>query len=97
MLTAYTELFQAAQALRDKLTPELRATMPAAELAHLDFALCNVRDARQQAKDNDAKITEAIQQYDSDEIDFDPEPCVSLAEDGSGIWVSAWVWVASAD
>lgn len=29
--------------------------------------------------------------YQSDDISFDAEPDVSLAEDGA--WVEAWVWV----
>lgn len=31
----------------------------------------------------------------NDELEIDDLPMVSVAEDGTGLWVSAWIWVAA--
>ena len=37
-------------------------------------------------------VRRAIEQYATDDLEFDDNPVVSEAEHGT--WVSAWVWVA---
>jgi len=42
-----------------------------------------------------AIIHAANEIYASDDIELDDDATTSPAEDGSGCWVSAWVWVPS--
>ncbi len=42
---------------------------------------------------DDELIQEARQMYQCDDLEIDLDAKVSRAEDGSGAWVQAWVWV----
>lgn len=47
----------------------------------------------QQAEALDAEIEKAREIFETDDIEIDDSPAVSVADDG--VWVSAWVWVPS--
>lgn len=40
-------------------------------------------------------IQDARRLYEDDDLQIDDYPNVAPAEDNSGAWISAWVWVAS--
>jgi hypothetical protein len=44
-------------------------------------------------EERDEFVQRAKDSYESDDIEIDEEPSTSLADDRSGIWVRAWVWV----
>ena len=41
----------------------------------------------------DRYVEMARKKYGSDDIEIDEDVSVSTAEDGSGAWVRAWLWV----
>lgn len=41
------------------------------------------------------QIKHARNEYATDEINIDDDALTSVPDDGSGVWVAAWVWLSS--
>ncbi len=82
-------LMMAQRALAPTATPDQRADALAAVLVAQSFIV-----AAKDQRATPAEIEEARDQYGDDENEIDDDAGTSRAEDGSGLWVQAWVWLA---
>lgn len=62
-------------------------------LARIARANALVADLRPQATAE--QLTAARAEYQNDDVEIDDDAVTSVAEDRTGVWVSAWVWVAA--
>lgn len=90
MATDEQRALEAAQALKAAKLAELRALLPFLTQADVLGILGLYGDADKFG----AEIAEAREQCD-DDLEIDDVPLVSALEDGSGVWVAAWIWVAT--
>lgn len=65
------------------------------QLGRLERARREVADIRPAATPE--QIEEAREMYQNSECEIDDDAVLSVAEDGTGHWVSAWVWVPTED
>lgn len=88
MATDEQRALAAAHALKAEKLIELRRVLHFLTQADVLTVLGEVGEASQYG----AEIAEAREQCD-DDLEIDDAPLVSPAE--NGVWVSAWIWVAS--
>lgn len=82
-------LVNAARTLHSETSHELRRLLPG--FAALETALADLDQAQREQTESHDAIEAAREQYASEDIEIDPSPAVSVADDGT--WIAAWLWV----